>query len=64
MLHVVIGIMSWIIWRYGIVACASSLNQVGPMTKTVEDAAILMNVISGRDPMDATSLDEPNLQFL
>lgn len=45
--------------RYGIVACASSLDQVGPMTKTVEDAALLMNVISGRDPMDATSLDEP-----
>ena len=44
--------------RYVIVACASSLDQVGPMTKTVEDAAILMNVISGRDPMDATSLDE------
>lgn len=45
--------------RYGIVACASSLDQVGPMTKTVEDAALVMNVISGRDPMDATSLDEP-----
>lgn len=44
--------------RYGIVACASSLDQVGPMTKTVADAALLMNVISGRDPMDATSLDE------
>ncbi len=43
--------------RYGIVACASSLDQVGPMTKTVEDAALLMNVISGKDPMDATSLD-------
>ncbi len=45
--------------RYGIVACASSLDQVGPMTKTVEDAALLMNVISGQDAMDATSLDEP-----
>jgi len=45
--------------RYGIVACASSLDQVGPMTKTVEDAALLMNVLSGKDPMDATSLDEP-----
>lgn len=45
--------------RYGIVACASSLDQVGPMTKTVEDAALLMNVISGVDPMDATCLDEP-----
>ena len=45
--------------RYGIVACASSLDQVGPMTKTVEDAALLMDVISGHDPMDATSLDRP-----
>lgn len=45
--------------RYGVVACASSLDQVGPMTKTVEDAALLMNVLSGRDENDATSLDEP-----
>lgn len=45
--------------RYGIVACASSLDQVGPMTKTVEDAALLMDVISGHDPMDATSLGRP-----
>ncbi len=44
--------------RYGVVACASSLDQVGPMTKTVEDAALILNVISGRDPMDATCLDE------
>ncbi len=43
--------------RYGIVACASSLDQVGPMTKTVEDAALVMNVIAGKDSMDATSLD-------
>ncbi len=43
--------------RYGVVACASSLDQVGPMTKTVEDAALLMNVLAGPDPMDATSLD-------
>ncbi|MDO4527491.1 MAG: amidase family protein, partial [bacterium] len=45
--------------RYGVVACASSLDQVGPMTKTVEDAALLLNVISGVDPMDATCLDVP-----
>lgn len=43
--------------RYGIVACASSLDQVGPITKTVEDSAILLNAISGRDPFDATCLD-------
>lgn len=45
--------------RYGIVACASSLDQVGPMTKTVEDAAILMNIISGPDAFDTTALDKP-----
>ncbi len=45
--------------RYGVVACASSLDQVGPMTKTVEDAALILNVISGADAMDATCLDEP-----
>ena len=45
--------------RYGVVACASSLDQVGPMTKTVEDAALLMDVLAGHDPLDATSLDVP-----
>jgi aspartyl-tRNA(Asn)/glutamyl-tRNA(Gln) amidotransferase subunit A len=41
--------------RYGLVAFASSLDQIGPMTKDVRDAAILMNVIAGHDPMDSTS---------
>ena len=41
--------------RYGLVAFASSLDQVGTITKNVTDSAILMNVISGRDPMDSTS---------
>ena len=41
--------------RFGLVAFASSFDQIGPMTKTVEDAAILMNVIGGHDPMDSTS---------
>ena len=45
--------------RYGVVACASSLDQVGPMTKTVEDAALLMDVIAGHDPLDATTLAAP-----
>ncbi len=41
--------------RFGLVAFASSLDQIGPMTKTVEDAAVLMNIIGGHDPMDSTS---------
>ena len=45
--------------RYGLTAFASSLDQIGPVTRTVEDAAILLEVIAGRDPMDSTSLDEP-----
>jgi len=45
--------------RYGITAFASSLDQAGPMAKTVEDAAILLGAIAGRDPMDGTTPDEP-----
>jgi aspartyl-tRNA(Asn)/glutamyl-tRNA(Gln) amidotransferase subunit A len=41
--------------RFGIIAFASSLDQAGPMTNTVEDAALMLEVISGHDPMDATS---------
>ncbi len=41
--------------RYGLVAFASSLDQIGPITKNVKDAAILLNVISGHDPNDSTS---------
>jgi aspartyl-tRNA(Asn)/glutamyl-tRNA(Gln) amidotransferase subunit A len=45
--------------RYGMIAFASSLDQIGPVTKTVMDSALLMNVISGHDPMDSTSLKVP-----
>ncbi len=45
--------------RYGLVAFASSLDQVGPFTRTVEDAARLLGVMAGSDPHDSTSLDEP-----
>ncbi|MEM9480306.1 MAG: Asp-tRNA(Asn)/Glu-tRNA(Gln) amidotransferase subunit GatA [Verrucomicrobiota bacterium] len=44
--------------RFGLVAFASSLDQIGPMTKSSEDAALLLNAISGHDPNDSTSLDE------
>ena len=49
--------------RFGLVAFASSLDQIGPMTKDVTDTAILMNVISGRDPLDSTSADVPVPDF-
>jgi aspartyl-tRNA(Asn)/glutamyl-tRNA(Gln) amidotransferase subunit A len=45
--------------RWGVVAFASSLDQVGPITRTVRDAALVLEVIAGHDPKDATSLDEP-----
>jgi aspartyl-tRNA(Asn)/glutamyl-tRNA(Gln) amidotransferase subunit A len=43
--------------RYGLIAFASSLDHIGPLTKTVKDAAIMLRVIAGRDPMDSTSAD-------
>ncbi|MDO8964322.1 MAG: amidase, partial [Coriobacteriia bacterium] len=49
--------------RYGVVAFASSLDQIGPFTKTVEECAQVMNVICGKDAMDATSVDRPAEDF-
>ncbi len=45
--------------RYGLVAFASSLDQIGPMTKTAGDAALLLQVLAGRDVRDSTSADLP-----
>src|SRR5277367_4342265 len=45
--------------RYGLIAFASSLDRIGPLTKTVKDAAIVLRAIAGRDPMDSTSADVP-----
>ncbi|MGC9974191.1 MAG: Asp-tRNA(Asn)/Glu-tRNA(Gln) amidotransferase subunit GatA [Gaiellaceae bacterium] len=45
--------------RYGIIAFASSLDQVGPLTKTVRDCALLYRIIAGRDPLDSTTVELP-----
>lgn len=50
--------------RYGLVAFGSSLDQVGTLTKDVKDAALLLNVISGNDPYDSTSAQEPVPDYL
>lgn len=44
--------------RFGLVAYGSSLDQIGPLTRTVADTALMMNVIAGHDPADSTSVDE------
>jgi aspartyl-tRNA(Asn)/glutamyl-tRNA(Gln) amidotransferase subunit A len=45
--------------RYGLIAFASSLDQIGPFTRTVEDCALVLNAIAGHDPCDSTSLQAP-----
>lgn len=49
--------------RYGLVAFASSLDQIGPLTRTVTDAALLLSAIAGHDPADATSFSGPTPDF-
>ncbi len=50
--------------RYGLVAFASSLDQIGPLTQTVEDAARILQAIAGHDPKDSTSLQAPVPDYL
>ena len=49
--------------RYGVVAFASSLDQVGPITKTAQDAALIFKIISGKDELDITSCGNSNLKL-
>lgn len=49
--------------RYGLVAFASSLDQIGPMARSVEDAALVLEAIAGWDPLDSTSLQSPVAQY-
>ena len=49
--------------RYGLVAFASSLDQIGPITKDVRDSAILLNIIAGHDEKDSTSVDMPKKDY-
>ena len=50
--------------RYGLVAFASSLDQIGPITKDVTDSAILLNLITGHDEKDTTSVDIPKKDYM
>ena len=50
--------------RWGLVAFASSLDQIGPITNTVSDAAEILYSISGKDPLDSTCLDKPVPKYL
>jgi aspartyl-tRNA(Asn)/glutamyl-tRNA(Gln) amidotransferase subunit A len=50
--------------RYGIIAFASSLDQAGPLARTVEDAAALLEIAAGHDPMDATSIPNASTNYL
>ncbi|HYT12107.1 MAG TPA: Asp-tRNA(Asn)/Glu-tRNA(Gln) amidotransferase subunit GatA [Candidatus Nitrosopolaris sp.] len=46
--------------RYGLIAFASSLDQIGPFARSVEDASLVLDAMAGHDPLDATSSDRPN----
>ena len=50
--------------RYGLVAFASSLDQIGPITKDVRDSAMLLNIITGHDEKDSTSYDRPKEDYV
>ena len=49
--------------RYGLLAYAGSLDQIGPITRDIEDAALLLNVISGHDPRDSSSVRQEQTDY-
>ncbi len=53
-----------LISRYGLISYANSIEQIGPITRTVKDTAFLLNIISGLDPNDNTTIDSGNADFL
>ena len=50
--------------RYGLIAFASSLDQIGPFTRSVDDAAVVLSLMAGFDPLDATSADRPAMEVI
>ena len=50
--------------RYGLVAYSNSIEQIGPLARNVKDAAFMMNIISGKDENDATTMECPNSDYL
>ena len=53
-----------LISRYGLISYSNSIEQIGPMTKTVEDTAFLLNMITGKDPQDNTTIDNQKEDYL
>lgn len=53
-----------LISRYGLISYANSIEQIGPLTRTVEDAAFMLNLIAGQDPNDNTTVDNDNEDYL
>jgi len=53
-----------LISRYGLISYANSIEQIGPLTRTVKDAAFMLNLVSGIDPNDNTTIDNKNTNYL